>query len=189
MAEVESIVEDLAASDGRIDQTAVMSSVLQLAHRDLVSAQALVFRASLAQGGVFQRVLGAVLGRPLVDVSESETTAAHSPQINGSDGSLALDPFRAHLADSAVEIERLFKSLSAIRLSMVDHEVEKEIDIPEWPDPVINFAGGMVDGAIENLDEARQLLYGASDLTEDRLVHLWAERMVGTPRSREESKS
>jgi hypothetical protein len=186
LLEVESIVQDLPSEPGRGGETAHTTTVLELAHRDLVSAQALLFRVSLARAGVIQRILGAILGRTLP--SSNGDGAESDCRLDASTASgIALDPFRAHLADSALDVDRLFKSLSAIRTSMADFEIETDIDLPDWPDPVINFAAGMVDGALECLGDARTLLFGAADLTEDRLVHISAERMVGTDKRSGES--
>ena len=144
-----------------------MRRILHLSLRDLASAHQAVFRASLAESGVVQRVLGAVLGRAL---------EASSAAGEGSSGSVALDPFRTRLADAAQDIDGLVKPLRLIRSAMADCEIDPEVGLPDWPEPVINFAGGLVDCALKALDEARGQLFAAADLSEDRLAGFSEDR-------------
>ncbi|MDA8020941.1 MAG: hypothetical protein MPN21_26185 [Thermoanaerobaculia bacterium] len=181
MRDLNSISDSLSSDTDTGGQPRLMSRTLRLAHRDLMSAQALVFRASVAQAGVLQRLLWTALGRPLATLEPPADTLISA-------SSLALDPYRRRLADSALETERLFKTLSAMRVCMAKSELEKEADIPERRKSVIAFAGGLVDRAIQHLDQTQTHLFRAAELTENRLHRLSDEEAAGTKRSVEESR-
>jgi hypothetical protein len=178
MAELKSILQDQPPSGLWIDQTANPCIVLHAAHRDLTSAHALLLRASLARSGVIRRLLRAALGRPLSVSAGAEAG-----------GEIALDPIRPTLVRCAFEAEGLVSAATTLRCSIADREVEAVDDVAERPDPVVNFAGGMVDGAIENLEEARDLLYGAAELTDNGLARLWSERIAGGELDQEQEQS
>ncbi|MDA8017976.1 MAG: hypothetical protein MPN21_11065 [Thermoanaerobaculia bacterium] len=168
MRDLDGLLESLSSEDSASDRAGAMHRTLRLAYRDLLSAQALVFLASLARTGVLKRLLQAALGRPLV----GSVAAASAPL---SSHSSALDPYRLRLADSALEAERLYRTLSPIRDGIEQFGIgscraESDGDMAQRPESVVAFAGVLVDGAIESLEEAQRLLFRAAELTEGQVA-------------------
>lgn len=166
----ESVLQD-AAWPHPPAETDLIRRLLHLSLRDLASAQQAFFRATLADSDVMKRLLVGVLGRPL---GQGDTFGGAEDH-----GSIALDPFRTHLVESAMDIDRLAKMLGLIRVAMSDGEVEPEARQPTGDESVIDLANVLVDRALRALEEGSRLLYSAAELKAGRSEHLQVERAPG----------